>query len=366
MKKTSPKNKTITLGRKIKFLFISEKKEIKLLGVIGLAGLVAIITLVFSSSTSSFLKEKIVNQKNETEQDCEFRSTLTGVCVETALAQMPVLAAVMIENHPESRPQAGLAEADVVYEAMVEGNYTRFLALYPHDARVVKVGPVRSARPYYLDWLGEYGNSLYLHVGGSPDALKLISARKMWDANEMHGGNYFWRANNRFAPHNTYTNTELWNKKIGDDTKNEFVGWAFTTSSVPCLSQCVDFIEIPYLRPSFVTGWKFNSSTHNYERWQDGTPHHTETGNIYADTVVLMQVPVKVLDEVGRLEMKTIGTGPAMVIVNGKKIVGVWQKKSVGERTVFKDERGEEIGLKPGKIWIQVVPRLEAVNFTVL
>lgn len=341
-------------------------KQQKAWFIVGIVLFVVMIGLIsFSERTSSWKKDLFVKKVTEP-IDCEFHSILNGVCVESAVAQTPAIVAVMIENHPASRPQAGLAEASVVYEAVVEGNYTRFLALYPYTMRAEKVGPVRSARPYYLDWIAEYDNPLYMHVGGSPEALKIVSVRKIWDANEMYAGNYFWRATNRTAPHNTYTNSELWTKKIGQETENKFIGWDFSTSSVACVVHCVDFIEIPYLRPDFITGWKYNSSTQNYERWQDGAPHQTETGTIHADTLAIMEVPVKVLDDIGRVEMKTIGAGPAIVVVNGRRIMGTWQKSAVSERTNWFDETGKEINFKPGKIWIQVVPRLSMVIFTEL
>lgn len=364
MKKSSKKSDL--LGNKIKSLFVGEKKEVRLLGIIIVAGLGIIAGLVFSSSQSSFLKEKISEQKNEAKTDCEFRSILNGVCVDTVVAQTPAIVAVMIENHPAARPQAGLVEADVVYEAMVEGNYTRFLAIYPYDRLVAKVGPVRSARPYYLDWLAEYDNPLYMHVGGSPDALALIVKRDIWDANEMYLGNSFWRASNRAAPHNTYTNTERWQKLIGKETINKFIGWSFTTTSLACSSNCVQTVKIPYLQPDFVTVWKFNSSTSNYERWQGNTLHQTETGVIHADTIAIIEAPIKVLDEIGRLEIKTIGSGPAIIIMNGQKINGTWQKSALAERTNFYDQSGREINFKPGKIWVQVVPRLSIVQITQL
>lgn len=353
-RRTSQKN-IFTITKQQKAWFIVG--TIIFLTVIGL--------IIFSQRTSSWKKDFLIKKVVE-KNDCNFHSILNGVCVDTVVAQTPALVAVMIENHPASRPQAGLAEASVVYEVMVEGNYTRFLALYPYSSQVAKVGPVRSSRPYYLDWLLEYDNPLYMHVGGSPDALKLILARQVWDANEMYKGNSFWRVTSRVAPHNTYTNTELWTKLIGTETENKFIGWDFSTSTTACVSRCVDFVEIPYLRPSFVTGWKFNSSTQSYERWQDGAPHQTETGLIHADTIAIMEVPITVLDEVGRLEMKTVGSGPAVVIMNGRKIMGTWQKSAIRERTNWFDTNGQEINFKPGKIWIQVVPRLSMVSFTEL
>lgn len=363
--KTSPKKSSPrSLGKQLKSLFIGEKKEIKLLGIIILAGLIGIAVLALSSSKSSFIKEKIAVKDEEKNSDCEFRAKLNGVCVNNFEAQIPTLISVMIENHPDSRPQAGLAEADVVYEAMVEGNYTRFLALYPYTTKVDKVGPVRSARPYFLDWVAEYHSPVYMHVGGSPDALKLIKTRGVWDIDEFFHGNSFWRSKDRLAPHNTYTNTERWTKLMGTETEIKYSGWEFNTTTPNCVTGCVDFIEIPYLRPDFVTGWKFNSSTQNYERWQDGAPHKTEKDTIHADTIAIMEAPVKVLDGVGRLEMKTIGSGPAVVVVNGKRIMGTWQKSGPSERTNFYDANGVGIKFKPGKIWIQVVPRLSTVTFT--
>lgn len=364
MKKSPPKNNPRSLGKKFKSLFVGEKKEIKLLGIIILAGLIGIAALALSSSKSSFIKEKIAKKSEEKISDCEFRAKLNGVCVNGFEAQIPALISVMVENHPDSRPQAGLAEAEVVYEAMVEGNFTRFLALYPYKAQVSKVGPVRSARPYFLDWVAEYDSPVYMHVGGSPDALKLIKTRGIWDIDEFFHGNSFWRATDRRMPHNTYTNTERWVKIVGTETENKYIGWEFNTTTPNCVTGCVDFIEIPYLRPDFVTGWKFNTTIQQYERWQNGKAHQTETGVIHADNIVIIESPVKVLDSIGRLEMKTIGTGQSAVIINGKRIMGTWQKSAPSERTNFYDMNGAEIKFKPGKIWIQVVPRLSTVIFT--
>lgn len=362
MNKSFSKKRSQSIGKKITSIFIGEKKEIKLLGIIIGAGLLIIASLFFSSSKSAFKKEKNSTQL-ASQANCEYRSIINGVCVERAEDRAPTVVAVMIENHPAARPQSGLVEAEVVYEAMVEGNYTRFLAVYPYHSAVAKVGPVRSARPYYLDWLAEYDDPLYMHVGGSPEALNIIKQRDIWDANEMFMGSSFWRAGNRQAPHNTYTNAERWQKIIGTETNGPFESWDFATSTITCTESCVDFVEIPYLRPDFVTGWKYNSSTEQYVRWQGDGPHQTETGLIYADTILIMEVPYTVLDEIGRLEMKTIGSGPAVVVLNGQKITGHWSKSSVAGRTQFYNDNNHEILFKPGKIWIQVVPKLSVVSF---
>ena len=138
--------------------------------------------------------------------------------------------AIMIENHTEARPQSGVSSADVVYEAVAEGGITRFLALFYCDAidRDTTVGPVRSARTYYLDWASEYGeNPLYVHVGGAnvpgpANALGQIQeygwgGRNGNDLNQFSiGFPTFWRDYERLGrtvatEHTMYSTTEkLW------------------------------------------------------------------------------------------------------------------------------------------------------------
>ncbi|HLC70188.1 MAG TPA: DUF3048 domain-containing protein, partial [Patescibacteria group bacterium] len=125
-----------------------------------------------------------VNESNSASSTPEFIyfSALDGRGVTSSEKVTPQVVAVMIDNHIDARPQSGLAVASVVYEVPVEGSITRFMALYDGDDLVEEVGPVRSARAYYLDWLSEYGDALYLHVGGSPEALNLIKKRSIFDA----------------------------------------------------------------------------------------------------------------------------------------------------------------------------------------
>ncbi|MBI5221973.1 MAG: DUF3048 domain-containing protein, partial [Candidatus Magasanikbacteria bacterium] len=212
-------------------------------------------------------------------QDCQFRRILDGVCVRDKDGVNPKLVAVMVDNHPDGRPLSGLAEASVVYEAPVEANYTRFLAIYPANAEVKDVGPVRSARPYYLDWVSEYGDAMYMHVGGSPEALSLIREYKIFDLNEFYRGWYYWRDRNRFAPHYIYTSSELWGKALADyaDERSvaEYEGWSFNTSSLYHRitsslgeDELAASVKITFLAPDYVAEWKFNTSTRKYERYQ--------------------------------------------------------------------------------------------------
>ncbi|HBU07020.1 MAG TPA: hypothetical protein DEB09_02960 [Candidatus Magasanikbacteria bacterium] len=319
----------------------------------------------------------IINLDNQTTTstpaNCNYRRILDGVCVAMQTDINPKLVAVMIENHSEARPQSGLVDASIVYEAPVEANYTRFLAIYPADMIVKKIGPVRSARPYYLDWLGEYGTPMYMHVGGSPEALDIIKARNIFDLNEFYRGWYYWRSEDRSAPHNAYTSNELWGKAVGVYGEENYLndiygGWKFGTTieqqNNRTTQDLVEEITVSFLPPVYEAVWKYSSTTNQYERYQMNKPHVDQDGRqIVADNVIVQKVQAKVLDEIGRQEITTVGKGDLLVFKNGEVITGYWQKNSSSSRTKFFDNNGEEIKLNSGKIWVEVVSQMNSLSF---
>ncbi|PLX26741.1 hypothetical protein C0581_03910 [Candidatus Parcubacteria bacterium] len=302
------------------------------------------------------------------EEDCEHRRMFDGICVEFEKDINPKLVAVMVENHTDARPQSGLSQARVVYEAPVEANYSRFMLLYPLGEEVLKVGPVRSARPYYLDWLSEYKDIMYMHVGGSPDALDNIKEFDIFDLNEFYRGWYYWRSTDRYAPHNVYTSSKLWEsawEEYGDNMEHETSnmehrGWAFEKRD-QCVENCVGEFTVNFLPPTYAANWQFNSSTNKYERYQMGYPHLDKDGSlIEADTVIIQHVDTEVLDGIGRLGMETIGRGDAVMFRDGYMIDMEWEKTDREGRTrwfTFEYDgatRVDEV-LNPGKIWIEVL-----------
>jgi len=315
----------------------------------------------FSSANFTNVAVDITNDKIEETWACDFRRALDGVCVNSAEKMSPKLIAIMIENHPDARPQSGLSKASIVYEAPVEANYTRFMAIYPADADVSEVGPVRSARPYYLDWLAEYSNAMYMHCGGSPDALAKIKNGNVFDINEFYYGTSFWRSPSRLAPHNVYTSSELWNKVTMnhgtlDIEQGDWWSWGTDNSELETETASTSSIIVNFLTPSYDVEWKYNSSTQKYERWQAGAEHREADGTLLsADTIIVQHVKTRVIDEVGRLSMETIGTGVVEVYFDGVKKEGKWIKADQKSRTKFFDENNNEIKLKPGKIWIEVI-----------
>lgn len=345
----------------IRGMKISQRPQLIGLAAFGLLVLVGIVFWLWNGQETRRYEREESAEESMNVVDCEYRSTLNGACVASAVAAHQPVVAVMIENHVAARPQSGLAAAEIVYEAPVEGNYSRFMALYPLDASVVKAGPVRSARPYFLDWLAEWPRPLYAHVGGSPDALDLIVDRTVFDLNEMTRGWYFWRSTDRSAPHNTYISSDLWQKAWVDykgGTEPARTSWKFSTNSEWCKIDCVNNLKVDFLPPSYAAEWRYSTSTGRYGRWQIEGKHADQDGvHIMADTIVVQKVQEKVLDAVGRLGLATIGEGEAMVFSRGGVQVGRWRKSSLAAQTEWIDANGAPMTLAPGKIWIELVPQ---------
>jgi len=270
---------------------------------------------------------------------------------------------MMIDNHPDARPQYGLLDASVVYEAPVEGGITRYFAIFDASREVVKAGPVRSARPYFIDWIREYGVAPYVHSGGSPEALSILANDdEVWDANEFSRGQYFWRGKETLAPHNLYTSSTLWNALI--DRYGEYfptrpwAGWAFdTSSSITALPMSTSSLTIPFA-PGYTVTWKYNDTLHRYLRFINDKQHFDPSGKpVVADTVVVQTVSMKTLDDVGRKEIQTVGSGPAVVYVKGREIPAVWSKASPAERTRYMNAASQDVRFTPGVTWVEVVPK---------
>jgi hypothetical protein len=269
----------------------------------------------------------------------------------------------MIDNHADARPQSGIDRADVVYEAPVEGGITRYFALFASSTFASEVGPVRSARPYFLDWLAEYGDGLYMHSGGSPEALQLIKTRGLFDANEFYFGSYYWRDTRRAAPHNLYTDQKSWVRMLDQRAHQrekvaEWEGWKFDMPSVPVLlatSTIPTSVAVRFTQ-GYVVGWQA-SSTGQFTKYLNDKPLLTRDGQkIVADTVVFASMPVTTIDDEGRRAIQTLGSGEVVVWKKGMLVHGTWKKTSLTDRTRWYDMHDQEIALTPGKIWVEIVP----------
>lgn len=197
-----------------------------------------------------------------------YQSRLTGETVSLAQSQLPVTG-VMIENSDAARPQSGLSSAGVVFEALAEGGITRFLALY-QEGEPGSIGPIRSARPYFIDWLLGF-DAAYAHVGGSPQALNEITADNVKDMNEFYYGSSYVRIPQRQAPHNVYTsysNLLAIEKSKGWTTSN-FDGFP-RKADAPSKTPTAASINLSPSYADMNVHYQYNSANNSYERSEGG------------------------------------------------------------------------------------------------
>ncbi len=290
-----------------------------------------------------------------------WHSALTGLPVGSEAEEHPQVVGIMFDNHADARPQSGLDKASIVYEAPVEGGITRFFGIFSASTTALKVGPVRSARPYFLDWLQEYGDAMYMHSGGSPEALRLIGARDLFDANEFYRGAYYWRDASRFAPHNLYSSSANWQKMIvkygADRTALPWEGWKFADETTQARTATSPVSVMVAYASTYKVTWQFTAATGRYARLLNAQPYTTQEGvPIIADSVVFLSMNVATIDDEGRREIQTVGSGDATILTGGNLIRGTWRKNGLTDRTRWYDAEGAEITLVSGVTWVQIVP----------
>lgn len=272
--------------------------------------------------------------------------------------------AVMIDNHSDAWPQAGLNKAYMVYEIVVEGGETRLMALFKGQD-LDKIGPVRSARHYFIDYAME-NDAIYVHFGQSPQAQSDI---KKYSINDINGiaedGTTFWRVKDKVAPHNAVTSTEKLlqsakNKKFRTTSKEKSV-LNYSAEEVN-LENGISASEITIPHSDLQTvKYKYDEDSKKYVRYARGkeqtdweTKESVETKNIiitFCDNYTLSDVENK-----GRQGLKNIGTFDGYYITNGKAIKIKCTKNARDEKTVYKDLQGNEIKVNDGNTFVNICP----------
>lgn len=283
-------------------------------------------------------------------------SSLSGLPVSPEVNKTPVTG-VMIENSDGARPQAGLSNAGVVFEAVAEGGITRFLALY-QDQAPANVGPIRSARPYYLQWALGFDASL-AHVGGSADALNDIKAWGVKDLNEMYNAGSYHRISTRQAPHNVYTSISTLNQleTAKGYTSTSFTGFPRKTED-PSKAPTVKSIDMNPSWSDYSVHYDYDSATNSYNRSEAGSSMvDSNTAKQLSPKVVIGMIIPKsqgALDSTGAYYTvyQVVGNGQAYVFQDGTLTTGTWSKSSASSQIQFTDATGKTIKLDPGQTWI--------------
>lgn len=317
-------------------------------------------------------------------------SILTGEEISNASLNSSPTFCVQIPNGQDgARPQAGLNQAAVVFEAIAEAGITRFAAVF-QNATTSAIGPIRSLRPYYLEWDLPF-NCTIVHAGGSDEAVAELNQTGARDLNENY--EYMWREQGY---------DRLWNNLFTSPTEllsyNTNRGW--TSSSVKAFNrytpeenelalaenfacpedEVCDITPVSNIRinfsgvPAYNTIYQYDAENNRYLRsYANGEEHLTytcpenlnqpntstdcgEPSQVAPRVVIAMFVQEGKMSDNYHEDIKTTGYGSAIIFQNGEVIEGTWQKPSINDQIVFRDNSDNIIKLAPGQVWIAAVP----------
>lgn len=336
---------------------------IVVLGVLVIGGLSYAAFDYFAKDDSQSIVEELSEDPVVVEETIpENQRRIDGVLIDNVdeVNKFPV--AVMIENLSTVRPQTGLGAANVVYETLAEGGITRFMAVFARE-NIPEIKPVRSARPYYLEWVSEY-DALYVHAGGSPEALQAIDGLGIHDLDALTLGRFFWRGPG-VAPHNLYTSMRNIELRLNDlellEVEPTYDSWKFKDETDGGSKDADgNLIEVDFSRVSYNANFTYDAENNCYLRSHGDGEAHTEasTGDQLCPKNVVVQVvpPAEDAGEKGRISLDVNGEGRVVVFRDGEAVEGVWKKNGREDRTRFYDTNDEEIDLVRGQVWISIIP----------
>lgn len=292
-------------------------------------------------------------------------AALSGLPVQPEINQRPVVG-VMVENSMAARPQAGLSQAGVIFEAIAEGGITRFLALY-QDQQPTNIGPVRSARPYYVQW-NESFHAAYVHAGGSQDALANIKTWGVQDINQFAGGP-FRREGSRAAPHNLYSSVvDLANVATTRGYKSEFTS-IDRKKPAPLKAPTASSIDISISSADFNSNFLYDVASNSYKRSEGGAPQidaNTST-QLSPNVVVVMIVPLSAGAKTSQggaySNYNPLGSGQAYIFQDGGVTIGNWNKAENRSQITFTDQSGTPVKLNPGQTWLTALSNNTKVTY---
>ncbi|MFY4776981.1 DUF3048 domain-containing protein [Metabacillus sp. RGM 3146] len=331
----------------------------KLLFII-LAALVALSACNKAEEKPSPERETGISEKSRIENKSFPVSPLTGLKADQT-DHRPI--AVVINNHTKARPQSGISEADVVYEMLAEGNVTRFLAIFQsHKPKII--GPVRSAREYFVDLSKGYDALLICH-GWSPSAKKKLEAGEADYLNGLfYDGTLFKRDLSRKAPHNSYISfvniqKGALEKHFSFVEKVEPLPFSASAESEGSQKESAPHVYVQYSKDdAYNSLYQYDSNKGKYIRSSGGvqTEDRETHQPITIDNLLIAEMQHKVTDSAGRREIDLTSGGKGLLFQKGSYRKIEW--KNYNGR-ILPYLNNKIVPFVPGKTWINIVPSLE-------
>jgi len=292
-------------------------------------------------------------------------STLTGLPISDPSINDRPVTAVMIENSTDARPQSGIDQAGVVFEAVAEGGITRFLTLF-QDTEPSYVGPVRSVRPYYIQWLMGF-DAAVAHVGGSGEALQNLKDWNAKDLDQFHNPAPYHRISSRYAPHNMYTSIPALRQLEGQKGfgKANYSGFARKKEAASKTPNATS-IDFSISGAAFNSHLDYDATSNSYKRSEGGQPHMVvdEAG---AQKQLSPKVVVSLIMPKGSNGIystyNTLGSGDAIIFQDGVATIGTWHKSNRETNFTFTDPNGSPLKLNPGQTWLTALGSKNSVTY---
>ena len=329
-----------------------------------------IILIILILGAGGIMAYKITKDKNNETQEVSENQNEEILTAEVEEKEVQIFKgndrpiAVMIDNHNLAWPQAGLNQAYLVYEIIVEGGETRLMALFK-GVNVDKIGPVRSSRHYFLDYAME-NDAIYAHFGWSPQAQSDITKYSINNINGItESETTFWRVKDKSAPHNAVTSTQALLKvakaKGYKTTSNKESVLNYVTDDIKLEDgQGATTITIPHSSLQKVK-YEYDEQNQVYKRYaRNKAQTDWDTGNsVTTKNIIITFCDNYTLDDgenKGRQELKNIGTFDGYYITNGKAIKIKCIKEARNVQTKYVDLDGNEIEVNDGNTWIHICP----------
>ncbi len=291
---------------------------------------------------------------------------LTGLPVSVD-ASMQHVVAVMVDDHLDARPQSGFNAASQVWQVPAEGGIPRYMMIFQETVPGT-VGPIRSARQYFIEWASEW-KALYIHVGGAPNALATLRSKGrgelVYNADGFRfEGTQMWRDKTRSAPHNEYTDGEQLRaiaKIVGAADVPMTPTWTFGPAGSTWQRPTGMSIVVTY--PYETITYRYDALTNTYPRFiNKSTTQQMDAGDgqpIAPSNVVILKVRFGPLNDghpsKKRLEAEDVGSGEAIISSNGQVIHGTWEKAAIDAPTLLFGPDGQAVTLTAGQTYVQVL-----------
>lgn len=332
---------------------------------------ISIIFITISSLLVACIDSQKGNDTNLAEQKSEkeekkIYASLTGEEIPKEELNENRIFAVMLDNHPDAQPQAGINDTDILYEFKAEGEFTRYLGLFKSKLPDVNIGPVRSARPYFVRVAKEY-DAIYAHWGGSPEGYAEIPKIGVDDLDgiALEGINYFRNKDvNKKRPHDGYTTfNDLKNgaEKRGFSLNSNNSFCQFDQSEDKEKINSIESIECPKLTLNFFKTYNeeinYQPETDDYKILRNGEKIIDENTKLEYNpsNIIILLANSKVTGANGTLTIYNVGEGNGYLMTHGKLVEIKWTKEDETAKTKFTLKDGGEFYLNPGKTFIATI-----------